>query len=63
MLATDEMTETAQKTTLEESRMFLKLPLEERRRQLAEQAEKLLEHYEREKPEREAWQGGDIVEF
>lgn len=63
MLITDEMTETAQKTTLEKRRMFLKLPLEERRRQLAEQAEKLLEHYEREKHEREAWQGGDIVEF
>ena len=63
MLVTDEITQTEQKTMLEKRRAFLKLPLDERRRKLAEQAEKLLEHYEFEKPEREAWQGGDIIEF
>jgi len=45
-------------------REFIKLPLEERRRILAEQAEQMVEHYEEEsaRRERELWQGGDIVE-
>jgi len=43
----------------------MKLPLAERRRQLAEQAELMVKHYESEpeEKEREQWQGGDIVEF
>jgi hypothetical protein len=47
-----------------ERRAFLQLPLEERRRQLAAQAEQMVEYYESEpeRTEREAWQGGDIVE-
>lgn len=49
--------------TLKQRRAHLKLSLEKRRRQLAEQAEKLARHYETEKKEREAWQGGDIVEL
>ena len=46
-------------------REFLKLPIEERRRILAEQAEQMVEHYEEEsaRRERELWQGGDIVEY
>jgi hypothetical protein len=48
--------------TLAERRAFLKLPLAERRRQLAEQAELMVKHYESEVSERELWQGGDIVE-
>jgi hypothetical protein len=44
-------------------RSHLKLSLEERRRQLAEQADKLASHYENTKKERETWQGGDLVEF
>lgn len=51
--------------TLEQMRAFMKLPLEERRRRLAEQAEQMIAHYEAapEAAERAAWQGGDIVEL
>jgi hypothetical protein len=49
---------------LQERRAFMTLPLDERRRQLAEQASQMAEHYEerQEGPDREDWQGGDIVE-
>jgi hypothetical protein len=49
---------------LNERRAFMKLPIEERRRQMAEQAAKMAEHYEKQYAaiEREEWQGGDIVE-
>ena len=49
---------------LTERRAFMKLPLEERRRRLAEQASQMAEHYEgrTEAIEREDWQGGDLVE-
>lgn len=63
MLITDKIAETEQQTMLEKRRAFLTLSLEERRRKLDEQAEKLLVHYEREKKERESWQGGDVIEF
>jgi hypothetical protein len=55
-------TETPQSRRLRE---FMKLPIEERRRILAEQAEQMVEHYEEEsaRRERELWQGGDIVEY
>lgn len=45
-------------------RDLMQLPLEERRRRLAVQAEQMAEHYEQrsERLEREEWQGGDIVE-
>lgn len=48
-----------------EIREFIKLPIEERRRILAEQAEALIAEYELEsnRRERELWQGGDIVEY
>lgn len=51
--------------TLAEIREFMKLPIEERRRILVEQAEQMAEHYEEEsaRRERELWQGGDIVEL
>lgn len=57
-------TETDQTTTLAQRRAFLKLPLAERRKQLAAQADRMAEHYESESEttEREEWQGGDIVE-
>ena len=59
-------TETTQSgsLTLEHRRAFMKLPLEERRRRMAEQAERMIDHYESpvEENEREAWQGGDAVE-
>jgi hypothetical protein len=50
--------------TLEDRRSFLRLPLEERRRRMAQQAEQMAEHYDAEqsREERAEWQGGDIVE-
>jgi hypothetical protein len=65
MIAQDELPETKRIMTLEQRRAYLKLPLTERRKILAEQAEKLVEHYESvtEKIKRKQWQGGDIVEF
>ena len=55
----------ARPTTLEERRLFLQLPLEERRRQLAQQADRAIEPYEQKSStqERLEWQGGDIVEY
>ena len=49
--------------TLKERRSHLKLSLAQRRRQLAKQADKLIKHYKTEMQEREAWQGGDIIEL
>lgn len=43
-------------------RAFMKLPLEERRRVMAEQAEKMEAYYKRDS-RREKFQGGDIVEY
>jgi acyl-CoA reductase-like NAD-dependent aldehyde dehydrogenase len=53
-----------QAISLSQRRAYLKLPPEERRRHLAAQADRMVEHYEQvaERTEREAWQGGDIVE-
>ena len=47
--------------SLAQRRAYLKLPLAERRRRLAEQAERMVEHYaqEPERIERETWQGGE----
>ena len=44
---------------------LLSLPLAERRRILADQAERLVRYYEeaQETKERELWQGGDIVDL
>lgn len=57
-------TDAVERSPLEQRRAFMKLPLEERRRQLAKQAALLADHYERpaEVSERQDWQGGDIVE-
>ena len=51
--------------TLEQRRAFLKLPLAERRRILSQQVEDAVRHYGSDEcmKEREAWQGGDIVEY
>ena len=51
--------------TLDQRRDFMKLPLQERRKILAQQAARLVKHYEAEpeSTEREQWQGGDVVEF
>ncbi len=56
--------EVDQGLSLAQRRAYMRLPLAERRKRLAEQAEWMAEHYEQEpeRIEREAWQGGDIVE-
>ncbi len=53
-----------QEWTLEERRAFMKLPLDERRRQMRQQATSTAELYEQvaETDERLEWQGGDLVE-
>jgi transcriptional regulator with XRE-family HTH domain len=44
-------------------RAFMELPMEERRKILSRQAEAVKEHYEETTDERQAWQGGDIVDY
>jgi hypothetical protein len=58
------VTETDQVCCLTKRRAYMKLPLQERRKRLAAQAERMVDHYdqESERTEREAWQGDDIVE-
>ena len=65
MTAQEDTVESDTPQSLLRHREFLKLPIEERRRILAEQAEQMVEHYEEESArlERELWQGGDIVEY
>lgn len=43
-------------------RALMQLPLEERRRLMAEQAAALADAYTDNDPDRELWQGGDIIE-
>ena len=65
MLKQNDLVSSEETMTLEQRRAFLKLPLAERRRILSQQAENAVSHYESEQSvrEREAWQGGDIVEY
>ena len=51
---------TDQVCSLTQRRAYMRLPLEERRKRLAAQTERMAEHYEQEpeRIEREAWQGG-----
>jgi len=53
-----------QELSLAQRRAYMQLPLEERRKRLAAQADQMVEQYEQEpeRTERIAWQGGDIVE-
>jgi hypothetical protein len=39
---------------------FMRLPLSERRRIMAQQAAQMVTHYEQTAAERQAWQGGDF---
>ncbi len=41
---------------------FMLLPIAERRRLMAEQAERMMAHYEDTAAERQAWQAGDFVD-
>lgn len=65
MISQEETLETVLPTSLAQRRAFLKLPLEERRRILAQQADQIAQYYEleSEQTDREHWQGGDIVEY
>jgi ribosomal protein S21 len=58
------ITDEVEALTLVRRRAFMALPLEERRRQMAEQADRMLKFGETddETAERALWQGGDIVE-
>ena len=62
-MAHPEMTDSDQGLSLEQRRAFMRLPLKERRRLMAEQAERMVEHYESqaEVGEREIWQGYSTV--
>ncbi len=64
MATQTQQAETDQGLSLAQRRAYMRLPRAERRKQLAEQAERMMEYYEQEpeRIEREAWQGGDIVE-
>jgi hypothetical protein len=42
---------------------FMLLPLAERRRLMAEQAEQIMVHYAQMTAERQAWQAGDFVDY
>jgi hypothetical protein len=65
MSTLEEKTKETTPLTLADRLAFLKLPLEERRRILAEQANAMIAEYnlEENRLEREVWQGGDIVEY
>jgi len=65
MLKQNDISSPEDAITLEQRRAFLKLTLAERRRILSQQAKDAVRHYESEESmtEREAWQGGDIVEY
>lgn len=51
--------------TLDQRRAFLKLSIAERRKILAQQADRAVRQYESDESvrERESWQGDDIVEY
>lgn len=62
MITQEDTLQTDEVLTLDQRRAFMKLPLEERRKILAKQAEQMVQHYETDLAEREQWQGGDIVD-
>jgi len=64
MATQTQQAEMDQGLSLAQRRAYMKLPLSERRKRLAEQAERMAKYYDQEpeRIEREAWQGGDIVE-
>ena len=55
---------TEQGLSLDERRAFMRLPLEERRRRMADQAKKMAHFYQSqtEVKQRQDWQGGDVVD-
>ena len=62
MMITQEKTaEVDQSLSITKRRAYMTLPLVERRKHIAGQAERMAEYYVQE-PERIVWQGADIVE-
>ncbi len=64
MILPKKTTQVDQEFSLAQRRAYMQLPIEERRKLLAAQADQMAEYYELEleRTERIAWQGGDIVE-
>ena len=62
MILPKKTTKADQELTLAQSRAYMQLPLEERRKHLTAQAKQMAEHYEHEleRTERIAWQGGTL---
>ena len=58
----DEVLALFEQAALRERQAFMRLPLTNRRRVMAEQAQQLAAHYEQTAAERELWQGGDLVD-
>ena len=48
--------------TLSPQLSFMQLPLDERRRVMAEQAQQMVAHYEQTAVERQEWQAGDFID-
>ena len=65
MIAQAARLEITQPFSHEQRRIFHQLPLSEKRRRLAEQAERAVVYYEEAQAatEREEWQGGDLSVF
>jgi hypothetical protein len=65
MVTLEEILKQNSPLSLTDRREFLKLPLEERRKIIETQAERMRQHYEQECEfvGRETWQGEDIVEL
>jgi hypothetical protein len=65
MISHEESLDTNLTPSLAQRRAFLKLPLDERRRILSQQADQIAQYYEleSEQADREHWQGGDIVQY
>ena len=64
MILQEKTAKVDQGLSLAQRRAYMQLPLEERRKCLAAQADQMAEYYaqELERTERLVWQGGDIVE-
>lgn len=65
MISQEETIQIQAPMTLAQRRAFMKLPVEERRRFMAQRADEMAQYHESEAEqiERGDWQGGDIVEY
>jgi hypothetical protein len=63
MITQENIAEVDQRLSLAQRRAYMQLPLEERRKHLAAQADRMIEHYEQEpeQTERLAWQGARVA--